>query len=59
MKTNNCLTDNEHYQLLKLVIGSGGNIDDKKSLTKTLQTLRNNHKITIEEYDEIIELLLQ
>jgi hypothetical protein len=59
LQKNNDLTDSEHYQLLKLVTGSGDNIDDKKSLTKKLQALRNNYKITIEEYDEIIELLLQ
>jgi hypothetical protein len=52
------ITDNEHYQLLKIITGSNDNIDDKKGLIKKLQTLRNNQKITIDEYDKIVDLLI-
>ncbi|MDR1983891.1 MAG: hypothetical protein LBQ28_03600 [Prevotellaceae bacterium] len=56
---NKDLTDGEHYQLLKLVTGSNDNIEGKKELVKKLQTLRDDKKLTIRQYDEIIELLLQ
>ncbi|MDR2651804.1 MAG: hypothetical protein LBC68_05765 [Prevotellaceae bacterium] len=60
LSKNKDITDNEHYQLLKLVTsGSSENIDNKKELVKTLQTLRDSNKLAIEYYDEIINLLLQ
>lgn len=51
------ISNNEHYQLLKIITNSG-NVDDKKELIKKLQTLRNENKLTIDEYDELVDLLL-
>ena len=51
------ITNNEHYQLLKIITGSD-NASDKKELIRKLQTLRNDGKLTINEYDELVDLLL-
>ncbi|MDR1554239.1 MAG: hypothetical protein LBS69_12395 [Prevotellaceae bacterium] len=60
LSKNKDISDNEHYQLLKLITsGSSDNIESKKELVKTLQTLRDSNKLAIEYYDEIINLLLQ
>ncbi|MDR2292527.1 MAG: hypothetical protein LBE11_03535 [Prevotellaceae bacterium] len=60
LNKNKDITDSEHYQLLKLVTsGNSENIDNKKELVKTLQSLRDNKKLEIEYYDKIIDLLLQ
>ncbi|MDR3287488.1 MAG: hypothetical protein LBT27_08595 [Prevotellaceae bacterium] len=58
LQNNKYLTDNEHYQLLKLVTGNNANIDGKKELIKKLQTLRDDNKLTLEEYDKIVDLML-
>jgi hypothetical protein len=58
LQNNKYITDNEHYQLLKLVTGNNSNIDGKKELIKKLQTLRDDKKLTLEEYDKIVDLML-
>jgi hypothetical protein len=60
LNKNKDISDSEHYQLLKLVTsGNSADIDNKKELVKTLQSLRDSKKLAIEYYDEIVDLLLQ
>jgi hypothetical protein len=60
LNKNRDISDNEHYQLLKLVTSNSSVvIDNKQELVKTLQSLRDSKKLEIEYYDEIINLLLQ
>lgn len=53
---NGYISDSEHYQLLKII--TGDSIENKKDIVKTLQTLRDSNKISISDYDELIDLFL-